>query len=308
MDGNGTQCTVAVHVDDLLITSESKDLIESLCVGLKNKYGDISQTDGPVENYLGMVFDLRHAGEARVSMKGFVDDLLEESEISGVARTPATDGLFEIRDKPPVTEDRRMRFHSLAAKILYLAKRSKPLCLTAISFLTTRVTKFTSDDEEKRQRLVWYIRHSRTRGILLSPGVMGITIRMFVDAAYGVHQDRTSHTGSSVVIGDRGAVHCKSTKQSSMSKSSTEAELIALSDSANQALYLRWFLIDQGYKMGPVTSYQDDSSTMALVARGKPGAERTRHIDIRYFWISDRVKKREALSSKWELRICTLTS
>ena len=34
---------------------------------------------------------------------------------------------------------------------------------------------------------------------------------------------------------------------------------------------------------------------MALVARGKPGAESTRHIDIRYFWISDRVKDKEAI-------------
>ena len=47
--------------------------------------------------------------------------------------------------------------------------------------------------------------------------------------------------------------------------------------------------------MEPVTFYQDNTSTMALVARGKPGAERTRHIDIRYFWISDRVKNKEAI-------------
>ena len=78
-----------------------------------------------------------------------------------------------------------MKFHSLVSKILYLAKRTKPECLTAISFLTTRVTKCTCDDEEKLQRLVRYIRHSRTRGMLLSPGKTGITIRMFVDAAYG---------------------------------------------------------------------------------------------------------------------------
>ena len=294
-DSKGVQCTIALHVDDLLISSVSTEMIESLCVGLKRKYGDMSRTDGPVVNYLGMVFDMRHPGEARVSMKGYVDDLLEGSDIPGVARTPATDGLFDIRDVPAVSEDRRAKFHSLVAKILYLAKRTKPECLTAISFLATRVTKCTTDDEEKLQRLVRYIRHSGSRGIVLSPGKIGIVISMFVDAAYGVHQDRTSHTGSCVVIGDRGAVHCKSAKQSSMSKSSTEAELIALSDSANQALYLRWFLIDQGYKMGPVTLYQDNTSTMALVSRGKPGAERTRHIDIRYFWIADRVKNREAV-------------
>ena len=194
----------------------------------------------------------------------------------GVARTPATDGLFDIRDKPVVTEDRIVKFHFLVAKILYLAKRTKPECLTAISFLTTRVTKCTQDDEEKLERLVKYIRHTKDRGIVLAPGKMGIRIRMFIDAAYGVHQDRTSHTGSCVVIGDRGAVHCRSSNQSSMSKSSTEAELIALSGSANQALYLRCFLIDQGYEMNPVVFYQDNTSTMALMARGKPGADNCR--------------------------------
>ena len=55
-----------------------------------------------------------------------------------------------------------------------------------------------------------------------------------------------------MVIGDVGAVHCKSSKQSIVTKSSTEAELIALSDSANQGLYTRNFLITQGCKMEPV--------------------------------------------------------
>ena len=294
-DPKGVQCTIALHVDDLLITSESPEMIEALCAGLTSKYGDVTRTDGPIVNYLGMIFDLSHPGEARVSMKGYVEDLLSGSDISGVARSPATDGLFDIREMPAVTEERRGKFHSLVAKILYLAKRTKPECLTAISFLTTRVTRCTEDDEEKLRRLVRYIRDTKHRGIVLRPGKRGITLSLYTDAAYGVHQDRTSHTGSCVVVGDRGAVHCKSTKQSSMSKSSTEAELIALSDSANQALYLRWFLIDQGHEMGPVTLYQDNTSTMALLARGKPGAERTRHIDIRYFWVTDRVKNGEAV-------------
>ena len=252
-NSRGVQCTIALHVDDLFITSESPEMIEALCAGLTSKYGDVTRADGPIVNYPGMIFDLSHSGEARVSMKGYIEDLLSGSGTSGVARSPATDGLFDIREMPAVTEERRAKFHSLVAKILYLAKRTKPECLTAISFLATRVTRCTEDDEEKLERLVRYIRHSQSRGIVLAPGNMGIIVRMFVDAAYGVHQDRTSHTGSCIVIGDRGAVHCRSAKQSSTSKSSTEAELIALSDSANQALYLRWFLIDQGYKMGPVT-------------------------------------------------------
>ena len=50
--------------------------------------------------------------------------ILEGSEIPGVARSPATDGLFDIRYKPAMTDDRRAKFHSMVAKILYSAKRS----------------------------------------------------------------------------------------------------------------------------------------------------------------------------------------
>ena len=117
---------------------------------------------------------------------------------------------------------------------------------------------------------------------------------MFIDAAYGVHADGKSHTGSCVVIGDFGAVHCKSSKKSIVTKSSTEAELVALSDSANQGLYIRNFLISQGYTMEPVMIYQENTSCMALVEKGRSGAERTRHIGIRNFWIRERVEIGEA--------------
>jgi hypothetical protein len=119
-------------------------------------------------------------------------------------------------------------------------------------------------------------------------------VHLYVDASYGVHADRRSHTGSCVVIGDVGAVHCKSSKQQIVTKSSTEAELVGLSDSANQALFIRNFLTLQGYRMAPVVIFQDNMSCMALLARGRSGGERTRHIAIRYFWVKDRVNRKEA--------------
>jgi hypothetical protein len=36
-------------------------------------------------------------------------------------------------------------------------------------------------------------------------------------------------------------------------------------------------------------------SCMALVERGRSGAERTRHIDIRYYWLKERVTNGEAV-------------
>ena len=289
-DTRGVQCTAAVHVDDLLITSKSKAMIAELTEGLEARYGEITLAHGPLINYLGMAFDFSRAGEARVSMSGYIDEMLESSGVQGIAKTPATDWLFETRpDAVMVREEVRVWFHHVTAQLVYLAKRVKPECLTAVAYLATRVTRCSVDDVDKLHRVIRYVRWSRDTGLIFRPGSSGITVRLFVDASYGVHIDGKSHTGCCVVIGDVGAVHCRSAKQGIVSKSSTEAELIGLSDSANQGIHTRMFLVNQGYTMGPVTVYQDNMSCMALIDRGRSGAEKTRHIGIRYFWVKERV-------------------
>jgi Reverse transcriptase (RNA-dependent DNA polymerase) len=95
-DAVGTQCTATVHLDDLFITSSSADMIDHLTEGLRARYGEISKTQGTILNYLGMTFDLSQPGEARVSMKGYVEDTLASCRITGGARTPASDGLFDV--------------------------------------------------------------------------------------------------------------------------------------------------------------------------------------------------------------------
>jgi hypothetical protein len=44
---------------------------------------------------------------------------------------------------------------------------------------------------------------------------------------------------------------------------------------------------------GAVTVYQDNMSCMAMVVRGRSAAEKTWHIDIRYFWVKERVDEGE---------------
>ena len=193
------------------------------------------------------------------------------------------------------TEAERMRFHRHVVKLLYLAKRTRPDCLTAgEAFLTTRVTKCSVDDLVKLERLLKYVCATRDRGIVFEAGSKGIVVSVLIDAAYGVHPDGKSHTESCVVVGLRGAVHCKSAKQQIVTKSSTEAELVALSDSTNQALYLRNFIIGQGHTPGPVMVYQDNMSCMSLIERGRSTGERTSHISIKYFWLKERADMGEA--------------
>lgn len=265
-----TQCTVGFHVDDLPVTSRDVKMIRSLLDGLKSRYGEITETHGNKLNYLGTMLDLSEARVASVTMDGYVEEILSTCWVQGLARMPATDDLFDRRpNNLPLGETEKAHFHRTVAKMLNLAKRARPDCLTAVSFLCTRVTKSTHDDMCKLVRLLRYLRSTKERGIRFKRGEAGVRVSVYVDASYGVHADGKSHTGSCVVVGDRGSVHTKSAKQSIVNKSSTEAELVALSASANQGLHMRNFLIDQGYTdCGPVTMYQVNMSCMALVTEG----------------------------------------
>ena len=91
----------------------------------------------------------------------------------------------------------------------------------------------------------------------------------------------------------KGAIHARSSKQKLVSKSSTEAELVALSDEASPVLWMRNFLELQGYQMQPATIYQDNMNTIALAEKGRSTSDRTRHINIRYFFIKDKINSNE---------------
>jgi hypothetical protein len=49
----------------------------------------------------------------------------------------------------------------------------------------------------------------------------------------------------------------------------------------------------QGYKVGPATVYEDNQSAIKLAENGRSNSSRTRHIAIRYFFVSDRIKAGE---------------
>jgi hypothetical protein len=93
------------------------------------------------------------------------------------------------------------------------------------------------------------------------------------------------------MIGNSGPVHAKSVKQKIVTKSSTEAELVATSDSANQTLHLRQVLIEQGHPQNEAEVFQDNISCMNLLKKGKSCSERTRHMSIRYFWLTEKINK-----------------
>jgi hypothetical protein len=77
-------------------------------------------------------------------------------------------------------------------------------------------------------------------------------------------------------------------------KGSTEAELMAVDDCMPQVLWTRYVLEAQGYEVRESIIYQDNESAELLKTNGKGSSgKRTRHINIWYFFVDDRVQAGE---------------
>jgi len=289
---HGKQCTICIHVDDLMITCADEEFLEAVLEYIERVYKKVTIHRGSVHSYLGMMFDFSEEGKVKVTMEGYVNELLRYAEAAGVAASPAADYLFVIRDSKPLSAADRERFHSLVAKFLHLAKRVRPDILPVVAFLATRVQVATEDDLVKLERLIKYVNGTRELGIIMQPGDGPFKIRAYIDASYGVHADAKSHTGTFVCLGS-GALMSSSKKQRLVTKSSSEAELVGLSDGATPVIHMRDFLIAQGYDVGPALIYQDNKSTIALAEKGRSTSERTRHINTRYFFVKDRIESGE---------------
>lgn len=286
------QCTVLLYVDDIMITCTDNAIIEQVVEHLTGVYQTVKVTRGKKHSYLGMSLDFSKDGDCKITMDGYIAEVLRFADVSGTASSPASLHLFNVSESSPqLPEKDRLHFHSVVAKLLYLAKRVRSDLLPAVSFLSTRVTAATTEDSSKLRRALQYLNGSRDIGLVLSFDPKMVLVS-YVDVSYGVHADCKSHTGGLLSLGG-GSFAAKSTKQKLVAKSSTEGELIGVSDYSGEILETRNFLISQGYEMGEATLFQDNLSTIAMIKNGRPTSDRSRHVNIRFFYIKDRVDSGE---------------
>ncbi len=70
--------------------------------------------------------------------------------------------------------------------------------------------------------------------------------------------------------------------------------MVGVDDASSQILWTNYFIKAQGYNIDNTLVYQDNQSAILLKTNGKHSSgKRTRHMNIRYFFITDRIKRGE---------------
>jgi hypothetical protein len=294
----GSQCTIIWYVDDLKISHREPSVVTELLNKLDNEFGKeakITINRGRTHEYLGMKFDFNEPRVATITMIDYIKGLLDDApkEMLGTAITPAGNHLFQVNlMAKKLSRKESDHFHHLVAKLLFLSKRARPDIQTAVAFLSTRVKSPDTDDIKKLGRVIRYLRGTLNVPLRLSADPK-VGLQWWVDASFATHHDFRSHTGALLSLG-KGAVYACSKRQKINTKSSTEAELVGVDDVMGHIIWIRNFLKMQGYPGGSIRVFQDNQSAMLLENNGKwSSTKRTRHLDIRYFFVTDRIKKKE---------------
>ena len=108
-------------------------------------------------------------------------------------------------------------------------------------------------------------------------------------------QDSRKSTLGYVYLLAGGAVSWKSAKETIIASSTMEVEFIACFEATSQAIWLRNFIT--GFRImdsisRPLKVYCDNSAAVFFSNNNKSGS-RSKHIDIKYLAIRDRIKKQE---------------
>jgi len=300
---DGKQCTLLVHVDDIKVASLIPGEIDRVHSVLVAKFGAVSLNKGLKHNYVGMTFDYSIKGQVVITMLGYEQDLVKEWTDATVnkkfdangatAASPAVNNIFEKGNSDPLSTNERKLFHTFTMKLAYLGKRVKPELNVSTSYLSTQVTCPNADDLIKLDRAIRYVRDNTGTGIVLKAAgeFKNVMITGHIDASFGCHSNGKSHTGVYITLGE-GPVFVRSVKQKIVTKSSTEAELVALSDEAGTVFSVIDFVKAQGYRVKSVYG-QDNTSTITMITGGKNDSMRTKHINVRYFWLRERFQQKE---------------
>lgn len=142
------------------------------------------------------------------------------------------------------------------------------------------------------KRSFWYLKGIMDYGLWYPKG-KDFILNAYLDANWeGCVDDRKSTSGGAFYFGDRlVAWHIK--KKKSVSLSTTETKYIVVVSCCTQVLWMNQTLKDLGIKLSEPTSIMCDNTSAIKISKNQVMHSRTKHIDIRYHFLKERVAEGE---------------
>ena len=161
-------------------------------------------------------------------------------------KTPGTPHLWEVNENAETLDAEKARiFHSVAAKLLYVKKRKRPDKEPEVAYFITRVENSNVGDWKKMKLCITFLKQSKEDKRII--GCFNLKeFFTWVDASFAVYPNMRSHIGGAISM-VYGMIHCRSSKQKSNTKITTESELVGSSEYTPFNIWIILFYDAKGY-------------------------------------------------------------
>ncbi|XP_044475753.1 secreted RxLR effector protein 161-like [Mangifera indica] len=173
-------------------------------------------------------------------------------------------------------------YASAVGSLMYAMLCTRP----DIAFAVSAVSKYQSNPGERHwttvKAILKYLR--RTKELILGYGGSELTLKGYSDSDFQSDVDDRKSTSAFIFVCNGGAVSWKSAKQSTTADSTTEAEYIAASEAAKEAVWMRKFATELGVvpqMSQPVILFCDNTGAIAQ-AKEPRAHQKSKHVQRKY--------------------------
>ncbi|KAH9651061.1 hypothetical protein KPL70_026606 [Citrus sinensis] len=290
-----------LYVDDMLIASKYKSEIERLKNLLKAEFE--MKDLGNAKRILGMdIIRDRSAGTLFLSQEKYIKKVLERFEMQDCKPVQTPLGpQFKLSAAPTSEDESQMNefpYAQAVGSLMYAMVCTR----SDIAYAVSVVSRYLSCPGKVHWNAVkWimrYLKGSSTCGLLYRKTKSDkIEVMGFVDSDFAGDLDKRKSTSGYMFVLNSCLISWKSSLQSVVALSSTEAEFIATTEAVKEAMWLRGLLNELWLSQKTVQVFCDNQSAIHLV-KNQMYHERTKHIDVKLQFIRDEVGKGTVVVSK----------
>ena len=309
----GDLVVIATHVDDAPCFAMQQEDIEFFAALLNKPFKKVTREDTP-RQVIGM--EITYEDNAVViHQRQYVANALKRFASCLGSRKPAetpaaADEHAFDPSAPQLDKDRTKRYRSIVGTLMYSACSARPDIQFAVSKCAQGMATPTEAHESAIIRVLSYL--SGTPALALRYGQLDTyEIQVYVDAEFASQSStRRSVSGYCARMGKQAVFDWGARMQKLVTRSSTEAELIALSDNADSVILQRLLLkelrilpprptvvgLTQAERdehtdeLKSVDVYQDNISAISIV-QDLVYTGRTKHLDIRLKFVREYVRR-----------------
>ncbi|KAL9997723.1 putative RNA-directed DNA polymerase [Helianthus debilis subsp. tardiflorus] len=281
----GTVCYFLVYVDDIVITGNTDSFVQKVIRSLSDKFS--IKDLGMLHHFLGIevistvngLFLSQHAHIQNLLTKFHVDGAKSvTTPLSSTETLALVDGSSKIDPTP---------YRQLVGSLQYLAF-TRP----DVSFAVNRLSQYMHAPTERHwqalKRVLRYLKGTIHHGLFLNRGSR-LDLEAFTDSDWGGISDGGRSTTAYIMYLGSNIISWRSSRQKSVSRSSTEAEYKALANGAAELSWVQNLLLELGFLKSTSPTLFCDNAGATYLCANPIYHSRMKHVALDYHFVREKI-------------------